>query len=71
MYSNLDLLHKLRRYLMWLADAEIENTGAYDKTQSQTGSQNGTPPYGVDQSSYGVMDASQSYYQVCIFQCGI
>lgn len=46
---------------MCFADTEIENTGAYDKTQSQTGT-----AYSADQSSYGVMDTSQTYYPVCI-----
>ncbi|KAI3448846.1 hypothetical protein Pfo_005511 [Paulownia fortunei] len=38
-------------------DKEIEKTGTYENTQLLTG-----PAYGADQSSYGVIDASQHYY---------
>lgn len=47
--------------IIYFPDTQIENTGTYDNTQLQTG-----PTYGADQSSYGVIDASQRYYPVCI-----
>ncbi|KAG8363650.1 hypothetical protein BUALT_Bualt19G0044600 [Buddleja alternifolia] len=39
-------------------DKEIEKTVTYENTQLQNG-----PTYNADQSSYGVIDASQRYYQ--------
>ncbi|KAH6765868.1 transducin family protein / WD-40 repeat family protein [Perilla frutescens var. hirtella] len=44
--------------LLTKPDTEIENTGDYDKTQLHTGT-----AYSADQSSYGVIDTSQNYYQ--------